>query len=147
MKLLKAKLKPVKGEREDRFDMREVAKINANQIATGEMAKKTGDAESEAFLHKALLGIDDLLDQISEKRTKMIKAEKDLSEETKIVGGKIRQNAERIAQSFDRFEKTVNLEQLNSRANDIERIANALEKIATLHDSGKLEAIGSMLKK
>lgn len=147
MKLLKAKLDVVKGEREDRFDMREVAKINANQIATGEMAKKAGDAESEAFLHKALLGIDDLLDQISEKRTKMLKAEKDLSDETKSVGGKIRQNAEKIAQSFERFEKTVNLEQLNSRANDIERIAIALDKIASLHESGKLEAIGNMLKK
>lgn len=147
MKLLKAKLDVVKGGREDRFDSREVAKINANQIATGEMAKKAGDAESEAFLHKALLGIDDLLDQISEKRDKMIKAEKELSEETKSVGGKIRQNAERIAQSFERFEKTINLEQLNSRANDIERIANALDKIASLHESGKLETIGNMLKK
>ena len=147
MKLLKTGLKPIKGEREDCFDSREVAKVNANQIATGELAKKAGDAESEAFLHKALGGIDNLLDQIHEKRSQMLKAEKELSEETKSVGGKIRQNAEKIAQSFERFEKTVNLEQLNSRANDIERIANALEKIASLHESGKLEAIGSMLKK
>ena len=145
---MRVDLKPLKGEREECFDGADAAKAMVNMVnAEGFDFINKDQLREEALVLKANAKLDAMLNVIAEKRDEMIRFEKEITEQTKKIGSSIRNQAERLAQSFAKFEKEVNLDQLTQRANDLERIACALESIANLHTSGKLENIGNMLKK
>lgn len=77
---------------------------------------------------------------------RLVDTEKQLEEKTKKVSGTVRDSAQKLADGLNRVEKLANFERLERYVGLLERAAAAMEALAELEKSGKLDKIASAIR-
>ena len=77
---------------------------------------------------------------------KLVAAEQAVTEQSKKATGNLRDCATKLADGIQRLEKTANFDRLERYVTLIERAATAMNSLADLEKSGKLDKIASALK-
>lgn len=78
--------------------------------------------------------------------SRMIEAEKQVSESTKKAAGSIRKSANELGDTMQRLLKTADIDRLERYATVLERMATAMQALATLEIDGKLDRIVSAIR-
>jgi bisphosphoglycerate-dependent phosphoglycerate mutase len=76
----------------------------------------------------------------------LISAEKKFDDASKSVSQSVRKNTESLKQGLERIQKQADFNSLERYVSLLERASVAIESLAKIHDSGKLEKIGNALK-
>ena len=77
---------------------------------------------------------------------KLMDVEKQLSDATKKVSSKVRSSTETLKQGLERIQKQADFNTLERYVSLLERASIAIEALAKIHDSGKLDKIANALK-
>ncbi|MBR8093791.1 hypothetical protein KDX09_30980 [Burkholderia cenocepacia] len=78
--------------------------------------------------------------------SRMIDAEKQVSESTKKAAGSVRKSANELGDTMQRLLKTADIDRLERYATVLERMAAAMQTLATLEIDGKLDRIVSAIR-
>jgi len=114
--------------------------INSNQYFKGQATQMTNDAE------KAI----ELTESVNERFSKTLdtfsNTQKRFSEQAKSASGSVRDAADKLANGLVKIEKAANFDKLERYVELLERAAKAMDILATLEQSGKLEKIAGALR-
>ena len=109
------------------YYFRRYARVNANDMA----------AATEL--------LDEANDRFSRSLDRFVNLQKEIADASKKASADIRKATDSLAQGLSRLEKFTNFNQLERNVELLERAAKAIDMLATLHMSGKLEKIAEAL--
>lgn len=95
---------------------------------------------------KAIAKTDQVSSEFSAVIDRFIATENRLSEESKRVAGAVKASADRMGQGIDRLQKAADFERLERYVALLERAAVAMQSLAELEASGRLEKIASAIR-
>lgn len=129
------------------FSVDDLAISVAKLITSGEYLKEhqTTQKNKDALL-KALIPLDDLQKAFWSSMQKMNNQAKELEDSTKKATGKAKDAAQKLNDGLLRIEKIVNIPALEKRVELLERAADAMERLNTLQQTGKLDKILEAIK-
>ena len=77
---------------------------------------------------------------------KLVTTEAKISETTKKVTGQVRDNAQKLSDGLQKIEKLANFDRLERYVELLERAATAMETLAKLQETGRLEKIAGAIR-
>lgn len=77
---------------------------------------------------------------------KLVATEGKISETTKKVTGQVRDNAQKLSDGLQKIEKLANFDRLERYVELLERAATAMETLAKLQETGRLEKIAGAIR-
>ena len=105
------------------------------------MAKKmTTDTE------KAISKVDEVSDGFKKSLNRFLAMQTEITEASKKASGNIRDSTEKLAQGLLRIEKQANFDRLERYVVLLERASAAIQSLAELENSGRLEKIANAIK-
>ncbi|WP_124616824.1 hypothetical protein [Burkholderia contaminans] len=140
-------LKPIRQDSEGPlFDPAEATTMIANSINADTnyfqrktKAMNTDFAKAESATHDAIALFERSL-------TRMVDAEKQVAESTKKAAGSVRKSANELGDTMQRLLKTADVDRFERYATVLERMAAAMQTLATLEIDGKLDRIVSAIR-
>ena len=90
--------------------------------------------------------IDTHVEQVSESLNRLIQLEGKLSESTKSVSSKVRKSTDDLKNGLERIHKQADFNSLERYVALLERASTAIETLAKIQETGKLEKIGAALR-
>lgn len=119
----------------------------AKLIVSGEYAKEhRGVIENKDLLLKALIPLDELQQAFYASLLKLKENSKELEESTKKATGKAKDSAQKLNDSLIKLEKLVSISSLEKRVELLERAADAMDRLNSLQQTGKLDKILNAIK-
>ena len=106
------------------------------------MAKKM-TTDTEIAIQKT----DEVTNGFNKSLDKFLAMQTQITEASKKASGNIRDSAEKLAQGLAKIEKTANFDRLERYVILLERASIAIESLAELEKSGRLEKIANALSK
>ena len=106
------------------------------------MAKKM-NTDTEIAIQKT----DEVTNGFNKSLDKFLEMQTQITEASKKASGNIRDSAEKLAQGLAKIEKTANFDRLERYVILLERASIAIESLAELEKSGRLEKIANALSK
>jgi hypothetical protein len=116
-----------------------VRAINAGSFFKGKAKVKAEDIDSATSL------LDEANDRFSRSLDRFVNLQKEIADASKKASADIRKATDSLAQGLARLEKVINFNQLERNVELLERAAKAIDMLAALHMSGKLEKIADAL--
>lgn len=128
-----------------------VVSARAVNIYVAKALAEGGDAERRAKsvvenCEDAEKIIDGSISSFNRKLNQYMKAEREVCDAAKQTSSKLRDTTQKLADGLAKIEKVANLNLLESRVALLERAADAMDRLAKLHDSGKLDKILAAIK-
>ena len=127
------------------YDELKVIKENAKKYSEKEL-ELLGKEDINENMRKVAKIFDDGVDIYRHASNRLGKAREELAESAKKSSEGVRQATEKLAQGLLRIEKQANFSKLENYCLLIERTATAMNSLAELEKSGKLEKIINALK-
>lgn len=115
-------------------------KIVADDINLGNYLQRTVKEMTTDF-EKASQTLNEATDLFNASLSNMLAKQREISEVSKRVSGDVRKAANDLAQGLAKVDKTANFDRLERNVATLERAAAALEVLATLESTGKLDKI------
>ncbi|AOI94819.1 hypothetical protein [Burkholderia sp. LA-2-3-30-S1-D2] len=140
-------LKPIRQDSEGPlFDPAEAATMIANSINadTNYFQRKTKDMNTD--FAKAESATCDAIALFERSLARMVDAEKQVAASTKKAAGSVRKSANELGDTMQRLLKTADIDRLERYATVLERMAAAMQTLATLEIDGKLDRIVSAIR-
>ena len=117
-----------------------VKMINSDQYFKGQAKQMSTDTE------KAIELTEDVNARFSKTLDNFQSTTKKFTEQAKNASGGVRDAADKLAAGLNKIEKAANFDRLERYVELLERAAKAMELLATLEQSGKLERIAGALR-
>lgn len=95
---------------------------------------------------KAAVICDDASKMFAKSLDHMLASEQRVSDAAKKTSSNVRKAANELAEGLVKLEKTANFDRLERYVDLLERAATAMQALATLQESGKLDKIAGALK-
>ena len=114
--------------------------IHADDYYLKKARQMTKDAE------KAIELTDDVTNRFKGSLDRLLTTEKGFTDASVSMAGKVRDASEKLAQGLARVEKSANFDRLERYVELLERAAVAMNSLAELEKTGKLEKIAGALK-
>ncbi|WP_124522790.1 MULTISPECIES: hypothetical protein [unclassified Burkholderia] len=140
-------LKPIRQDSEGPlFDPVEAATMIANSINadTNYFQRKTKAMNTD--FAKAESATQDAIALFERSLSRMVDAEKQVAESTKKAAGSVRKSANELGDTMQRLLKTADVDRLERYATVLERMAAAMQTLATLEIDGKLDRIVNAIR-
>lgn len=115
-------------------------KLVADDINLGNYLQRTVKEMTTDF-EKASQTLNEATDLFNASLSNMLAKQREISEVSKRVSGDVRKAANDLAQGLAKVDKTANFDRLERNVATLERAAAALEVLATLESTGKLDKI------
>lgn len=95
---------------------------------------------------KAQSTTEEAIELFARSLSRLSAAEKQVSESTKKAAGSVRKSANELGDAMQRLLKTADIDRLERYATVLERMATAMQALATLEIDGKLDRIVSAIR-
>ena len=140
-------LHPVKIDRHGpAYHPRDVMRVVAADIVSGNYFERRIKYDMTPDYEKATQIAKDAEDLFFKQEQKMMTAMRGMQEAAKKASGGIRDAAENLRSGMERIEKQANFHNLERYVGLLERAASAMQTLADLEKSGKLDKIAGALK-
>ena len=96
--------------------------------------------------NQAIEKTEKVMEEFSSTLDKFTAVEKKFAEESKRAAGSVRDAGEKLAQGLAKVEKAANFDRLEKYVNLLERAASAMNALAELESSGRLEKIAGAIR-
>jgi hypothetical protein len=113
---------------------------NIVQTKNGTLKKELGENISSEINNTKEI-VDASLDMLSESFSNLKKLEEEFIARSKLSTGRLKDSSEKIGQAFIRIHEKANFTKLEQYVLLLERASAAIESLAKIHDTGKLEKI------
>lgn len=114
--------------------------INVEDYFYGRAKNVSKDAE------RAIELTSEVTERLSTAINSLVATEQKYSESAKQASSRVKDASERICQGIARVEKAANFDRLERYVELLERAASAIDQLAKLDDSGRLEKIANALR-
>lgn len=128
-----------------RFDKETLNRNVLVEIAEADHLQRRGRF-MEKKINEVTEAVQATINVFSHAMDRLVDTEKQLEEKTKKVSGTVRDSAQKLADGLNRVEKLANFERLERYVGLLERAAAAMEALAELEKSGKLDKIASAIR-
>lgn len=129
------------------FAKKEVVKILSDMLTSGEYLKDNLSVKAtKDTLFKALIPMEELENAFWLKNKKMREAMHALEESAKKSTGKARDLHHKTNEALIKLDKSINLDVLDRKVQLLERACDAMERLNTLQQTGKLDKILQAIK-
>ena len=146
MSIYMAGLMPVGQDRYgEKWDVRDVIRTCANDILCGQHISRRAKNMTTDY-QKAEAIAEDAIVMFEKTHKRLIKAQEDVGESAKKGSAKVRVAANDLADGLKRIEKQADFSKLERYVALLERAATAMQQLAELEKSGRLEKIAAALK-
>lgn len=114
---------------------------------SGEQLKNDIHAnEAKSKIFKMLTPMDEMQKAFDYRNNRMIDSAKNLEDSAKKVTGKARDLHQKTNDALDKINKSIDLNTLEKKVILLERVADAMERLNDLQQTGRLEKIISSIK-
>ena len=146
MSIYMAGLMPVGQDRHgEKWDVLDVIRTCANDILCGQHISRRAKNMTTDY-QKAEAIAEDAIVMFEKTHKRLIKAQEDVGESAKKGSAKVRVAANDLADGLKRIEKQADFSKLERYVALLERAATAMQQLAELEKSGRLEKIAAALK-
>ncbi|WP_257835046.1 hypothetical protein [Burkholderia glumae] len=140
-------LKPIRQDSKGLiFSNADSATMVANYINAGTHYFQRRVRNMNTDFTKAESATQDAIALFERSLSRMIEAEKQVSESTKKAAGSVRRSANELGDTMQRLLKTADIDRLERYAAVLERMAAAMQTLATLEIDGKLDRIVNAIR-
>lgn len=140
-------LKPVKQDRYGpAYSVESVTNYAAADILVGNHIEQRARKNMATDFEKAAEVCDEANKIFKKSFSHMMESERQISEAAKKTSGNVRKAANDLAEGLAKIEKLANFDRLERYVTLLERAASAMESLALLQESGKLDKIAGALK-
>ena len=129
----------------DRYDAEKITILCHQKISNEAYFEQRGK-EMSKDLDRSTEIVSESVSRLSHIISKMVDAEKTLSESSKTVSTSVRQATDKLAQGVARIEKQANFDRLAIYVELLERADKAMTSLAEMESKGKLAKIADALK-
>jgi len=146
MSIYMAGMMPVGQDRHgEKWDVLDVIRTCANDILCGQHISRRAKNMTTDY-QKAEAIAEDAIVMFEKTHKRLIKAQEDVGESAKKGSAKVRVAANDLADGLKRIEKQADFSKLERYVALLERAATAMQQLAELEKSGRLEKIAAALK-
>lgn len=139
-------IKPAKIDKNgELFDVRDVNNFIVKRIVVGDYFNDMGKIMT-TDAKKAIELLGDVEARIESGLDRFIKTHHRFAAESKKASGSVRDSASKLAEGLLRIEKSANFDRLERYVDLLERAAKAMDSLAELEKTGKLEKIANAIK-